>query len=215
MNGVPPPPPPPPPAGRERFQAGRFVFGAFVALFGVAWLIEATDVWSVRWDVVLPISLIVVGVALVVASRFGAGQGGLVALGVVLTLVLAAGTVVDIPFEGGVGERVERPTVFQDRSYELAVGKLTVDLRDLRVSPDAVRVEARVGIGQLLVIVPQPSEVPCVSVHAKAGLGEVDVFGEQRGGIGPEYRTSAVCSGLPFIDLELSVGMGDVQVRRG
>jgi hypothetical protein len=137
---------------------------------------------------------------------------------VILTIVLTIGTVVRVPFGGGIGDRTERPRTVEavrDR-FELSIGKLTLDLRDLSWGPQAVskiRVEGAVGIGQLLVIV--GDGFPCVSTHAEAGLGEVVVFGDHHGGITPEYRTQAVCSAAPLLDLDLSVGLGQVEVRRG
>jgi hypothetical protein len=221
MSAVPPPPPPAPsPPERERFQAGRFVFGAVVVVFGVAWLLEATDVWSVRWDVVLPVALIVVGLALVVASRSGREQGGLIALGIVLTVVLVAGTLVDVPLEGGVGERIERPQSVAELSdgYHLAVGKLTVDLRSAPLPAGEIgsplEVRARVGIGQLVVIVP---ESLVDQAHAKVGIGSAMIFGKEESGFAvrndfvPRWPTMA---GHPFV-LDLSVGIGQVEVRDG
>ncbi len=212
MSAVPPPPSPNPPTGPSGFQAGRFVFGALVVLAGLAWLLEVTDVWQVPWRVVLPVALIVLGIALVLASRTGSGTGGLIALGIVLTVVLAAGTVVDIPFEGGIGERVERPVVLSDRTYELAIGQLTVDLRRAVPGPAAgeVEIRARVGIGQLVVIVPAGI---AVDVRARAGVGETTVFSEQHGGLGVDYRTPQTAV-TPVLRLDLSVGVGEVDVRR-
>ena len=49
--------------------------------------------------------------------------------------------------------------------------------------------------------------------HARAGIGEVRVVGESEGGIGPDYELRASCT--PPLRLELSVGLGQVEVRRG
>jgi hypothetical protein len=207
---------PPPPTRNERsVPMGRLLFGVLLVLLGVGWLLDSLGGIQIDWDLILPIGLIAVGVALVAAARRGEGRGGLVALGIVLTLLLTVGTVVSVPLGGGVGDRTERPLQLRDRSYELAVGKLTVDLRRAAVSGDAstIEVAARVGIGQLVVIVPQ--DIPCVSTHARAGLGELNVFGDTQGGIGPDYRTEAVCLAAPLLQLDLSVGLGQVEVRRG
>jgi len=207
---------PPPPARDERSApVGRLLFGVLLILLGIGWLLDSFGGISLDWDLILPIGLIAVGVALVVAAKRGAGRGGLVALGIVLTVLLTIGTVVSIPLGGGVGDRTERPLQLRDHTYELSVGKLTVDLRRAEVSGDVseVRVAARVGIGQLVVIVPET--IPCVSTHARAGMGELNVFGDTQGGIGPDYRTEAVCLAAPLLQLDLSVGLGQVEVRRG
>jgi len=208
--------PPPPTSGRPSMPVGRLLFGAFLVLLGIGWLLEALDVVTLDWELVLPVGLIGVGVALVVTARRIGGHGGLIALGIVLTLLLTVGTLVRIPFAAGVGDRTESPEMLADHTYELSIGKLTVDLTEATPTQTAsaeVRVEAQVGMGQLVVIVPEA--IPCVSTHAEAGIGEVNVFGETQGGIGPEYRTEAVCLAAPLLQLELSVGIGQVEVRRG
>jgi len=210
--------PPPPAAEPKPLAVGRLLLGVFLVLLGVGWLLEALGVVDLDWDLILPVGLIAVGGALVAAAWQGRGRGGLIALGVVLTVVLMVGTVVQVPLGGGVGDRTERPRTLgsvPDR-YELSIGKLTVDLSELRwqgETPGEVRVEAAVGIGQLVVLV--GSTFPCVSTHAQAGLGEVVVFGVSEGGIAPEYDTEAVCLAAPLLVLDASVGLGQVEVRRG
>ena len=207
--------PPPPSTGPRRWPVGRLLVGVILVLLGIGWLLDSLDVATLDWDLVLPIGLIVVGAALVVTARRGEGHGGLLTLGIVLTVLLTIGTVVKMPLAGGVGDRTERPVTLKDRTYELAIGKLTVDLSrvaETQDDPAHARIEAHVGIGELVVIVPE--RIPCVSTHARAGLGEVSVFGETQGGIGPEFSPGAVCLATPLLELELSIGIGDVEVRR-
>lgn len=209
--------PPPPSTGTREWPVGRLLFGLILVVLGVGWLFDSLGVAELDWDLLLPVCLVAVGVALVLTARSGDGHGGLITLGIVLTVLLAIGTVVRIPLSGGVGDRTERPVSVQDRTYELAIGKLTVDLGDLTYSPardpTAAKIEARVGIGDLLVIV--PPRFPCVSVDARAGVGEVDVFGLAEGGLAPEYHTSvSSCASAPSIHLNLSVGIGKVEVLR-
>ena len=129
-------------------------------------LLDAIGAFDVDWDVLLPVVLIVVGAALVVAAWQGRGRGGLIALGVVITVVLSVATIVRVPLSGGIGDRVERPRLARrdGRPVELAIGKLTVDAGDARWSgtdvPGEVRVEAAVGMGQLVVLV--GPDFPCV-----------------------------------------------------
>jgi Domain of unknown function (DUF5668) len=214
MSELPPAPEPPP----RPVPIGRLLVGVVLVALGAIWLLDAIGAFDVDWDVLLPVVLIVVGAALVVAAWQGRGRGGLIALGVVITVVLSITTIVRVPLSGGIGDRVERPTSLGATvdPFELAIGKLTVDLGDLRWSgtdvPGEVRVEAAVGMGQLVVLV--GPDFPCVSVHAEAGMGEVVVFGERRSGVAPEYRTEAVCLAAPLLELDLSVGLGQAEVRR-
>lgn len=218
----PPPPPPPPPApASPGFPTGRFLLGLVIVAAGVAALLQALDVTPVPWKAVLPGALIAVGLGLVVAgTRSEQGQGGLIAVGIVLTVVLAAATAVDIPFEGGVGQRVERPTTLADveDEYRLAVGELTVDLTGLNLLHRTVvtglplkTIRARVGIGELVVIV--PGDEP-VRVEGRAGIGEVSIFGESDGGLGV-HKEYVSADGSVALSLDLSVGIGEVVVQSG
>lgn len=207
----------PPAPSAKPIPIGRLLLGLALVLAGIGWLLDALDVVDVDWDLALPVALILVGVGVAASAWRGEGRGGLVALGVVLTVVLALGTVVRIPYGGSIGDATERPTSFRDRDYEHAVGQLTVDLSGLSWGgagdPAEVTIDATLGLGQLVVIV--PAGIPCVATHAEAGLGEVNVFGDSEGGIGPEYRPDDVCAAEPELRLELSVGIGQVEVRRG
>lgn len=221
MSDLPEPPPPPQAPGSPGFQTGRFLLGVVIVAAGVAALLQALDVTPVPWKSVLPGALIAVGLGLVVAgTRSEQGQGGLIAVGIVLTVVLAAASAVNIPFEGGVGQRVERPTTLADLEdeYRLAVGELTVDLTGLDLLRRTVlaahplkTIRARVGIGQLVVIV--PSEEPA-RVEGRAGIGEVSIFGESEGGLGVRNEFVPAEPSVTF-SLNLSVGIGEVVVQSG
>ncbi|HEX9123655.1 MAG TPA: LiaF domain-containing protein [Actinomycetota bacterium] len=214
MTGL-PAPPPSPPTRRQGFQPGRLLFGLIVVAVGMGWLLQAFDVTEVPWDVILPSVLILIGVVLVATAGWGGGQGGLITLGIVLTVVLLAGTVVDVPFRGGVGDRTYTPVTATGRTYELAVGNLTLDLTDSGLPtpvPSRIGIEAHVGVGQLLVIV--PASFVSVDVHAKAGIGQTNVFGRTQSGFGVDYRSQGTNDSAPLLHLELSVGIGQVEVRR-
>jgi hypothetical protein len=164
---------------------------------------------------VLPAALVVIGVVLVLRSRGGESQRGLVTFGIVLTALLVIGSAIDFPMGGGVGERQERPVSLTALAaeYRLGVGELTLDLTDLAgtVQSPAQRVRARVGIGQLTVIVPQGTSV---RVEAHVGLGEVQIFDVQGSGFDVSRQTSPR-TGEPVFELVLSVGLGQVEVRHG
>jgi hypothetical protein len=180
---------------------------------GVGWLLGALGV-DVRWDLVLPAALILIGGLLIIMARSGAGQGGLITAGVVLTIVLLIGTAFDVPFTGGVGERTVRPTGgVIDRDVELGVGELTFDLTgvDFATIVGATLLRARVGVGELIVIVPEGAPI---RVEARSGLGNVQVFGQEEGGVDAEITTPAPI-GAPAITLVATVGIGEVRVEHG
>jgi len=212
-------PDPPPSPKRSGFQIGRLLAGLVIVAFGIGWLLEALGAATVPWRVVLPGALILIGVALVLSARSGREHGGLITLGGVLTVVLAVGTVVNVPVDGGIGDRSERPAGLQElkREYRLGVGQLTLDLtrvRDLGDRAKPLTVEVHVGIGRLLVIV---SKGTLVEVHGRAGIGRVSIFGHDRSGLNvqngfvPRMRSGAAL----LFSLDVSVGIGDVEVRYG
>ena len=75
--------PPPPSAPPRPFPIGRFLAGAFLVVLGIGWLLDAVGAVSLDWDAILPIALILVGLALGVSAWRGKANGGLIALGIV------------------------------------------------------------------------------------------------------------------------------------
>ena len=188
--------------------------GALLVLVGIGWLLDAAGV-EVPWRALLPAALVVVGLACV-AGAFRGRQLGLMVVGVVLMVVLsvavAADWDLDVPLSGGVGDRTERPTTPADLTgYELGVGNLLLDLRQLQVPPGTTTVEARVGVGELVVELPDGVSV---EVMASAGLGEVQVLGQQDGGFGSRVDAVGLGGGDRRLELDVRVGLGQVRVER-
>jgi hypothetical protein len=159
--------------------------------------------------------LIIVGAALVVSAWFGRGFA-LIPLGVLLVALLSVSSLIDVPFTGGFGNRVERPTTLAEvqDEYHLAAGQLTVDLGQVAFPAGATTsVKATVGTGHLVVIVPRGVEV---DVHGHAGAGDVQFLGDQdhQGGIRVDRdATLHARPGAPRLVLDAEVGLGQVEVR--
>jgi Cell wall-active antibiotics response LiaF, C-terminal len=209
-----PPAGPAPPADRYGPAAATVLVGALLVLVGIGWLLDAAGV-EVPWRAVLPAALIAVGLACV-AGAFRGRQPALmvvgVALAVVLSLAAAADWDLEVPLGGGVGDRTERPTTPADLTgYELGVGNLVVDLRQLQLPPGTTRVQARVGVGELAVEVPQWVSV---AVVARSGLGQVQALGQEEGGLASRIDTVSEAGGDRRLELDLRVGLGQVRVER-
>src|SRR5438093_1433546 len=99
---------------------------------GVVGLLAAADVVSVSVPVFLAGALVLTGVALVAGAWFGRTRG-LVALGIVLTVVLALSTGVRASFSGGAGERRWVPASLAElrHTYRLGAGDAVLDLSHL------------------------------------------------------------------------------------
>jgi hypothetical protein len=206
--------PPPRPADRHGPAAATVLVGALLILVGIGWLLDAGGV-EVPWRAILPAALIAVGLACV-AGAFRGRQNALMVVGVVLMVVLsvaaAADWDLDVPLAGGVGDRAEQPTTPADlTTYELGVGSLQVDLRQLQVPAGTTMVEARVGVGELAVEVPGGVSVEVV---ARSGLGEVQVFDQREGGLATRIDTTSEAGGDRRLRLDVRVGLGEVRVDR-
>jgi hypothetical protein len=192
-------------------SAGRLVLGGLLIAFGVLWLLDAAGVTALRWRVVLPAALTVVGLGLLAGAR-RRDHGGLVGAGIVLTVLVVFSSVfpVSTPL-AGVGDRTERPQDAAEMAagYELGMGTLLVDLRDVEVPFGGAELSASVGMGELVVRLP---EGVGAEVRARSGAGEVVVLGRSRGGVGVSLDERV--PGSPTLVLDLSVGMGTVEVRR-
>jgi phage shock protein PspC (stress-responsive transcriptional regulator) len=228
---APPPPPPLPPRvapserqrrrgerrdrreRRERSGVTAMTFGILLVGAGVIGLIFATSD-GIEPTRVFAGALVVVGTALVVTTWFGRG-GALIAVGVLLVGLLSVSALIDVPFKGGVGQRTERPTNAAEvkPEYHLAAGELTVDLGGVSFPLESTTdVEATVGAGHLVVIVPRGAEV---DVHAHAGAGDVRFPGDDgQGGVrvdrDAQLHTGA---GTARVNLDAEVGLGQVEVR--
>jgi hypothetical protein len=184
--------------------------GALLIVAGGAWLLETLDVVDFSFEVLLPAALVVVGVILIAAARRGR-QGGLIAVGVVLTVLSAVVTAGDVG--GGVGQRrIEVTGAEPVRDQRLGVGQLVMDLSGITPT-GPVQVSAEVGIGELRVEL--PGDLP-VRVHGESGIGQVQVLGEQDGGFGSEldHADDGFDPAATSLDIELSVGIGEVTVFR-
>lgn len=185
---------------------GRLVFGAILLLIGAAWLLLTLDVVDVPIQSAMAIGLILIGLVILFVGR----HGGLVTLGVILTIILGLMSLLNVPLTGGIGERTYRPAGSADvrSEYRLALGQLTVDLTEIEGSAGARDLEISVGMGQVVVIVPEGLPV---RVQGSAGAGQLDLLGNERDGLGVEHTVTE--DGAEW-DLDVSVGFGQVVVRR-
>ena len=200
--------------GSSRLSTGRALAGITLVGIGVLWLLETAGVGDVDWFYVLPGILALIGIAMV-AGVGGDSAGGLMPLGFLLIAVMFFGSMVPRSLQpgAGVGNRSFVPASGSElrSDYRHGMGNLELDLSRLNLGGSQT-VTASVGMGELVVRVPEGMRV---DIHATAGMGDVNVFGRERSGVAPEvdYRSPAPADG-GILELELSVGMGTVEVRR-
>jgi hypothetical protein len=213
---APPPREPSPRPGRAS-RLGTTVVAVLLALGGGLWLVDSLEAVEVPWEGALAVGLLACGVGLIVASWRGRAYA-LLPASFLLALALAAGELLDVPLDAGMGDRVEVVDTTRElgRHHELFVGELSVDLSEAPLrETGTTTVEASVGMGELRVVVPRDA---AVEVQARVGAGEIVSPG------GPDANESGV--GLdesftlpggrdgPRLQLELSMGAGSVEVVR-
>lgn len=203
-----------PPAAPARNIAPQVVVGAAFVLIGALWLLERVGAIELTATTVLAAATIVVGIAVMILSTDGP-HVGLIIFGVVLAMAATASALTPLEgFQGGIGERmVDIASVGEiEADYNVAMGQLTIDLRDLDELSSPVSLSASVGMGELLVIVPEGVQF---EVNANAGAGQIEILGEAKDGLGVEdnYATAGFDEAGAGFSFELDVFMGRVEVR--
>jgi phage shock protein C len=133
------------------------------------------------------------------------------ALALVLGLVAVFVAVFDVHLRHGVDERVHVVTAMDELrdDYRLGVGTLRLDLRSLPLPAGTTRMDARVDVGVLRIVVP---EGVALRVRATARLGEIDVLGDSVDGAGVEAGLDQ--TGERVLVLDAHVGLGGLRVVR-
>ena len=184
---------------------GIAAVGGFAAVFLLA---------AVGGGTTLAVLAILAGVALVVAGLSG-GARWLIAPALVLVLPLAIVAAADVTVDGGIGERHYRPATMAELrpDYELGMGEMIVDMRDVDLPAGTTRMRVEVGVGHTVVRVPEDA---CVSSDVQIGAGHAQVLDRSNDGLDVDFTQAASPTGdSPKLELEGHVGIGALEVVRG
>jgi phage shock protein PspC (stress-responsive transcriptional regulator) len=207
---------PPTPAKPRRPSLTAPVFGALLAAAGLFGLLAVLDVYDVDVAVALAAGVVITGAAVALGAATGRRVGGLVPIGLVLLAGFGVAAAMPVSFSSGIGDRNERPLAASEveRSYELGIGDFTLDLADVDLPAGTTRVEAGVGIGELVVTVPEDA---ALVIDAHTGGGRVEVLGREDDGFGARERIvePGATPESPVLELDADVGFGNLEVRRG
>jgi phage shock protein PspC (stress-responsive transcriptional regulator) len=199
------------PRGPSLFLPG---LGVLLAAAGVAALLDVTDVVDVPLDLALAVALVVVGLLVAVGAFFRRATG-LALLGLVLAFALGGVALADLGEGGPVGDRSYRPLAVTELEpdYNVRIGSLELDLRELELPAGDTRVEANVGIGELVVLVPDDV---AVDASGEARAGEVTVLGRSDDGWHVDERVveEPETGSEPRLVVDAEIGFGDVEIRR-
>jgi phage shock protein PspC (stress-responsive transcriptional regulator) len=214
---------PPPAPERPSSLLGRLTIGLALVTVGVLWILEISDAVSLGVGRILAAGLLVLGLGLLVGAVAGRARwlilpAALLTPVVLLATVLAPLTWADVDVRtDGVGERIERPASVAEAQagYQLGAGSLRLDLTGLALddleAAGTTRVAVQVGAGEVVVDLPDDVNV---TATARAGAGEVTLFGTEGSGLGVT-RTEEMSAGAdaPTVELDVQVGFGTVDVR--
>ena len=208
------------PAG-PRSPVPGITMAALLIVVGVLVMIDRLTGADLGPRAFLGSALLVVGLGLIAASRAHGrtGRGGLIALGVVLSLALIAAA--NEPWrhsDDDIGDRIYMPGAANavQSEYHGGIGDMRLDLSDVDVSDldTAIRTRVDAGVGDVTIIVPRDADV---SVNIDSGIGSVRVFDEEGRSDGffeGEGSGSWVGDDEPEIVLSVNAGIGDVEVDR-
>ena len=160
------------------------------------------------------VAVLIAGLAILWLGRRQGRSKLLIALTAVFTLFAVAAIAAaitafawfNVSLGDGTGDRTYTPTTAAlVHDYHLGVGHLVVDLSNLDTTRPQ-RIDTRVGIGELKVIVPRDANI---SVDAHAKLGELHVLGNRDDG-----KNASVATGNGTFRINAKVGAGQIDVVR-
>jgi len=202
------------PGGRGR-SVLSIAAGIVLALFALSALgmVALASAWAgaTGHGVAVGVAIVAIGLLLALSAFRGAGARWLIVPAVALAGPLAVVSAADISFGDGIGQREYAPSsiaTLPEDGYELGIGQLSVDLRELDWGPDTVvDLDVDLGIGQAIIAVP---EHVCVAADLDATAGELDFAGSESDGVDPVIDTPG--GSPPRLDLSGEVDLGVFRV---
>lgn len=181
--------------------------GGFGALVGVAAFIT-----GIGYGLAVVAAIVLIGLALIALS-FRGGARWLIVPALALSIGVGVAAAADLDLEGGIGNRDYRPAsaaAIPADGYELGVGRLAVDLRDIDWSPTRVlELDVRVGAGQAVVAVPPDV---CIVANTHAGAGELRIAGQRADGVEVDSSVGVGSNATPRLELDADVDFGQIHV---
>src|SRR4051794_14190993 len=163
---------------REVLRFGALALGA-LALIGGLFLAAGVAV-GFGGGTAVAIAVLVAGIAIFIAAFGGGRLRWLILPAFAVALGATAVAAADVDLHGGFRDdqvRLTGPAIA--RHYELGAGRLAIDLRNVDFPGGNTRIDARVGMGELQILVP---EDVCVASDSHIAAGGITWFGHDSGG---------------------------------
>ncbi len=185
---------------------------AFAAFIGLS-IAAIAAAWAAATGHGVLVALVVIAIgAMLALAAFSGGARWLIAPALALAVPLGAVSAADVSFGDGVGQRTYRPLSVASvpESYELGIGRLVVDLRQVDWQDDTVvDLNVDLGIGEGIVAV--PSDV-CVTTDLDARAGNLRVAGDDSDGVDVHSQANSGSTATPRLDLTGEVDLGELRV---
>jgi phage shock protein PspC (stress-responsive transcriptional regulator) len=202
------------PGGDPARTAARIAVACLIAVgcFGAA--VGVGLAAALGGGVVIASLAVVAGLALI-GTAFVGGARWLIVPAVALVLPLGIVAAAGIDLDGGIGERDYRPVAMSELqdSYDVGIGSMDVDLRDLQLPDDRrTDVTVDVGLGGAVVWVPRGA---CVTSDVRIGAGGADVLERESEGVDVSLANADTAPvGKPHLHVNADIGIGVIEIVR-
>jgi phage shock protein PspC (stress-responsive transcriptional regulator) len=201
------------PGGDPARTVGRIALAALIGV-GVAGAALGVGLAAALGGGVVIASLAVVTGLVLVGTAYAGGARWLIVPALALVLPLGVVSAAGIDLDGGIGDRDYRPaTMSQLRDhYDIGIGSLRVDLRDIDLPTGVTDLDVNVGIGEAVLYVPSDA---CVTSDVEIGAGGADVLDRENDGVDVSFSDDAPApAGTPKLHVNADVGLGVIEVVR-
>ena len=191
--------------------AARIAIGIVLVALAAGGFIAAAAGTALGGGIVVAGLVIACGVGLV-GGAFRGGARWLIAPALVLALPLGAVAATDLDVRGTWGDRTFHPANAAELAdgYEMGVGSLKVDMRDVDLPTGRTDLPLEIGMGEIQVLVPEGT---CVTTDADVGVGAINVGDGEQGGIDVDVDSDRhVAPGVAELHVIADVGIGHVVV---
>ena len=220
-GGTPPTPTPTPPvlppaaqAPREKSILGRITIGVMFLGVGILALLDNIPDVPVYPEPrhYLALAVTILGLGLLVGTFAGRARW-LILVGVVLVPTLMFSPVFEWDWNSETFETIAEPDTFADLQevYQLDVGDMQIDLRELPWDGQTIELGAFVDVGNLEIRIP-----PNVGIigEASVDVGRVGAPGRESAGLGSPSLTFNNTGIDGTVLLEAHVDLGNIDIRR-
>lgn len=165
---------------RERSPLGWYVLAATLIAVGVLAFVANVPGLHVAPAQYFGVTLAVVGLGLVVGAWWGRARR-LILLGLLLLPLAVPAAFLTVPLTGGIGDVDFRPQNINElrTEYRITGGDLRLDLTALDTGGEPATITASVGLGRLIVVVPDGTPL---QLDAHVAWGGLNLLGNQQYG---------------------------------